>query len=372
MSYNRPTSSRVLGASRRSLLTAFGAAAIGISLTACGQKPQGQAAKSANGEEPKLNFYNWDTYIGETTLNDFRKATGVDVDMSLFATNDELFAKLKAGNAGYDVIVPSNEFVTRMGQAGMLEELDHAKIPNLKNIDTPFLNPEYDPGRKFSMPYTWLVIGIGYRKSKVQGVPDSWKTVLDSPQYKGRIALVSESADLIRLSAKYLGHGVNDIPPEMIARIEQMLIRQKPNIKAFHDDNGQDMLLAGDVDLVIENNGDIAQIMKDDPDIDFVIPKEGSLLNSDTLCIPKGAPRPDNAHKFINYLLDAQAGAEIAKTILYPTPNLAAKALMPADYRDNPVIFPPAAALAKCEYGAFQGPERERLYEEVVTRVRAA
>ncbi|MBO9708704.1 MAG: spermidine/putrescine ABC transporter substrate-binding protein [Caulobacter sp.] len=375
MSYNRPGlvgSGRVPGPSRRSLLTAFGAAAIGVSFTACGQKPTGEAAKSANGEEAKLNFYNWDTYIGETTLGDFRKATGVDVNMSLFATNDELFAKLKAGNSGYDVIVPSNEFVTRMSQAGMLEELDHAKIPNFKNVDPTFLNPDYDPGRKYSMPYTWLVIGIGYRKSKVQGVPDSWKYVLDSPQYKGRIALVSESADLVRLSAKYLGHGVNDIPPEMISRIQAMLIRQKPNIKAFHDDNGQDMLLAGDVDLVIENNGDIAQIMKDDPDIDFVIPKEGSLLNSDTLCIPKGAPRPDNAHKFINYLLDAQAGAEIAKTILYPTPNLAAKALMPADYRDNPVIFPSAQALAKCEYGAFQGAERESLYEEVVTRVRAA
>jgi spermidine/putrescine transport system substrate-binding protein len=217
------------GASRRSLLTTMGAAAIGLtftSLEACSP-----AAKPAGGgEEPKLNFYNWDTYIGDTTLADFKKATGVDVNMSLFSTNDELFAKLKAGNPGYDVIVPSNEFVTRMGEAGLLMPLDHAKIPNMKNIDPDLLDPDYDKGRKFSMPYTWLVLGIGYRKSKIQGVPDSWKWVFDSPQYKGRIALLSESADLMRLSAKYLGHSVNGIPPEMVKQIEAMLIKQKPYV----------------------------------------------------------------------------------------------------------------------------------------------
>ncbi|WP_168074410.1 spermidine/putrescine ABC transporter substrate-binding protein [Caulobacter sp. SSI4214] len=357
------------GLNRRSLLAATGAAAIGMTFTACGEKPK---AAGAGGEEPKLNFYNWDTYIGETTLADFKKATGVDVNMSLFATNDELFAKLKAGNPGFDVIVPSNEFVTRMTQADMLTPLDHAKIPNIKNIDPTFLNPDYDPGRKFSMPYTWLLLGIGYRKSKVQGVPDSWKWLFDSDKYKGRIALLSESADLVRLSAKYLGHSLNNIPADMIPQIEKMLIKQKPFVKAFHDDNGQDMLLAGDVDLVLEYNGDIAQVMREDPDLDFVVPKEGSLINSDSLCIPRGAPRPNNAHAFINYLLDAQAGAAITKKILYPTPNAAAKALMPDSYKKNPVIFPPPEVMAKCEYGAFEGAEKASLYEEVITRVRAA
>ena len=356
------------GASRRSVLSALGAAAIGITFTACGEKPKA----TPGGEEAKLNFYNWDTYIGETTLGDFKKATGIDVNMSLVATNDEMFAKLKAGNPGFDVIVPSNEFVARMVQADMLEPLDHAKIPNLKNIDPAFLNPDFDPGRKFSMPYTWLVLGIGYRKSKFQGVPDSWKWLLDSDKYKGRIALLSESADLVRLSAKYLGHSLNDIPPDMLPKIEQMLIKQKPNVKAFHDDNGQDLLLSGEVDLVLEYSGDIAQVMKEDPDIGFVIPKEGSLINADCLCIPKGAPRPNNAHAFINYLLDAKAGAEISEAILYPTPNAAAKALMPDDYKNNPVIFPPPEAMAKCEYGAFEGAEKASVYEELITRVRAA
>ncbi len=365
------------GGSRRSLLKSLGVAAVGLSLGGgledCAPK-RGLTAriKIPGGEEPKLNFYNWDTYIGKTTMKDFKVLSGIGVNMSLFATNDELFAKLRAGNPGYDVIVPSNEFVTQMAEAGLIEPLQRPLIPNFANVAPEFSDPTYDPGRKYSMPYTWLVSGIGYRKSKVDGVPDSWKWLFDSNRYKGRIAIGSEAADIVRLGARYLGHSVVGVTPEVARQVEAMLIRQKPNIKTFHEDDGQNLLLAGDVDLVHEFNGDIAQVMKEDKDLAFVVPKEGSLLNSDCLCIPKGAPRPQNAHAFINYLLDAQAGAEISRTILYPTPNAAARALMPASYRDNPVIFPDQSRLATCEFGRFEGAEHQHMFEEILTRVRAA
>jgi len=357
---------------RRSLLQAVGAAAIGISfggLAGCSKADSGKGGL-AGGEEPKLNFYNWDTYIGETTLADFKQASGVAVNMSLFSTNDELFAKLRAGNPGYDVIVPSNDFVERMIKAEMIEKLDHSLIPNMKNVDPGFIEVAYDPGWIYSMPYTWLVLGIGYRKSKMHSPPDSWKVLFDSAEYKGRIALLSEAGDLMRLGAKYLGHSVNAMTPALVQQVAAMLIKQKPNIKTFHEDNGQDLLLSGEVDLVMEYNGDIAQVMKEDDDLAFVLPKEGSQLNSDTLCIPKGAPHPRNAHAFINYLLDAEAGKKISETILYPTPNAAAKALMPDDYKNNPVIFPSAAQLAKCEYAAFNE-KLQPLYEDAFSRIRA-
>ncbi|MFN7030138.1 MAG: PotD/PotF family extracellular solute-binding protein [Sphingopyxis sp.] len=359
------------GRNRRSLLQAMGVAAIGISfggLVACSK---GSDKKLANGEEAKLNFYNWDTYIGETTLDDFKASTGVDVTMDLFDSNDTLFAKFKAGNPGYDVIVPSNDFVERMARADMLMPLDHAQIPNMKNIDPSFLNVDYDPGRKFSMPYTWLVLGIGYRKSKVKTAPDSWKVLFDSDEYKGRMAWLSEAGDMFRLYGKYLGKSVNSLTPEDIQTISAMMIKQKPYVKKFHEDDGQDLLLKGDVDVVLEYNGDIAQAMTEDPDLDFVVPKEGSQLNSDTLCIPKGAPHPKNAHAFINYMLDAEVDKKITETILYPTPNAAAKALMPDSYKDNPVIFPPADVLAKCEYAKFNE-KLQPLYEEAFTKVRAS
>jgi len=358
-SFTKPTS-------RRSLLKGLGAAAVGISLL--GKKSPAWAEK-----EKKLNFYNWDTYIGETTLPDFQKETGIDVNMSLFATNDELFAKLRAGNPGFDVIVPGSEFVQRMVQAELLEPLDHAKIPNIKNVAPEFIkDAPYDPGRKYSMPYTWLVIGIGYRKSKVKETPDSWKYLFDSDEYKGRIAVMSDASELFRNCFKYLGQSINSDSPELLKKAEEMLIKQKSNIKSFHEDNGQDLLLSGEVDVVMEYNGDIAQVMVEDDDLNFVVPKEGAMKQSDTLAIPKGAPHPENALEFINFILNAKVGAEISETIKYPSPNAAAIALMPASYKDNPVIFPPAEIMAKCEYPNYLGPEFTRLLDEAMTRLRAA
>ncbi|AMS30337.1 ABC transporter substrate-binding protein [Aquidulcibacter sp.] len=364
--------------SRRAFMAAFGATAAALTLSAC--KPAEPEAKTEGklviegSEGNKLAFYNWDTYIGENTLADFKAASGVEVNMTLFANNDELFAKFRAGNPGFDVIMPSNEYVARMIEAKMLAPLDHAKIPNKKNLLPEFQDADFDPGRKYSMPYTWLVLGIGYRKSAMKGgvIPDSWKYLYDSDEYKGRLSLLSESADVFRLGFKYLGKSVNDATPELIKQVEDMLIKQKANIKNFHDDNGQDLLMSKEVDIVLEYNGDIAQKETEDPDLAFVVPKEGSLLNSDCMCIPTGAPNPNNAHAFINFLLDGQNGANITKTILYPTPNAAAKALMDDTYKNNPTIFPPADVMAKCEYGKYAGSKITQAFEAAMTRVRAA
>jgi spermidine/putrescine transport system substrate-binding protein len=269
------------------------------------------------------------------------------------------------------VIVPSNEFVTRMRAADMLLPLDLAQIPNAKNIAPDFASPEWDPVPRHAMPYTWLVLGIGYRKSKVQGVPDSWRWLFDSDRYKGRIALVEEAADLIRLGAKYMGKPLNGVDAATTAQVQAMLTRQKPNIRAFHSDNGQDMLLQGEVDLALEYNGDMAQAMQEDPDLGFVVPREGSLLNADALAIPKGAPNPELAHRFINFVLDAQVGRGITETILYPTPNAAVKALMPPSYRDDPVVFPTGEGMRRSEWGRYEGPEKARLFDAAVTAIRA-
>lgn len=358
------------GASRRSLLQQFGAVAVGISFSG------GLAACSRTGGGGRtVNVHNWDTYIGETTLDDFREATGITANYTNFASNDELFAQFRAGNPGYDVIVPSNEYVTRMAQAQMLQELDKSLIPNAANILPEFQDSPFDPGRRYSMPYTWLCIGIGYRKSRMPNanfVPNSWRYLLDSPQFSQRIAVLGESADLIRLAAKYKGHSIVGIPQATLSEVEQMLIRQKPHIKQFHTDNGQDLLLAGEVDLVMEYNGDIAQLMRDSDDIGWVIPTEGSMQNQDCLCIPANAPHLAEAHAFINYVLDAEAGAGIADYIQYATPNGAARDRMPDDYKSNTVVYPTAAELARLEYGAFEGDEVSRTYEEIFTRISAA
>lgn len=353
------------GPSRRALLAGIGG---GLALAGCGRRwPVG-----TNGEEKRLNLYSWDTYIGKTTLDDFRAATGIEVKLSLYGNNDELFARLKGGNPGFDVIVPSNEFVERMLASGMLMPIDQARLPNFANLAPAFADAPFDRGRRFSVPYTWLVTGIGYRKSRVDGVPDSWKWVFDSDRYKGRIGLIAEADDMVRLGALYLGGSVHNVTPEMTRRVVAMLVKQKPFVRLFHHDEGQDLLAAGDIDLVIEYNGDVAQVMAEDPDLGFVVPREGTLINSDNLCIPRGAPRPDNAHRFINFVLDAKVGAGIAETIRFPTPNAAALGLMPDDYRLNPVIFPPAAVMARSSYGEYEGLAHIRAVDEAMTAILAA
>ena len=344
-----------------------GAAAVGVSLNL----PKGAFAQGGeNGG--KVNFYNYDTYIGETTLEDFEEVTGIEVQYDLFADNEEMFAKLRGGNPGYDLIVPSNEYVERLLLAELLLPLDKSKIPNVSNIDPAFMDPAFDPGRQYSLPYMWGTIGIGYRKSAVSAVPSSWNELYTSDEYAGRLALMSNPVYVMQMALKAMGKSINDWSPGNIAAAEKMIIEQKPNVVAFAPDNGQDLLLAGEVDIVEEWNGDILQVMAEDDDIGYVVPDEGGILWEDCLCIPTGAPNVDEAHALINYLLDAEAGAKIAEYIYYATPNLAARELMDAEYTENPAIFPPASAIESSEVSVYPGPEISRLIDEAWTRIKAA
>jgi spermidine/putrescine transport system substrate-binding protein len=348
---------------RRAFLANTGALAVGLSFL---------PRHSLSQEEKRLNFYNWDTYIGETTLEDFQGETGIEVQMDLYADNDELFAKLRAGNPGYDVIVPTNDYVERMIEAEMLMPLDHAKIPNISNIDEPFREAAFDPGRKHSMPYMWGTMGIGYRKSRVEEPVDSWGAVMEGEKYSGRISLLGDAQNVIGCALKYLGYSFNSTDPDEIKQVEEMLIANKRHIKVFAPDTGQDLLIAGEVDLCQEWSGDILQVMDEDEDLAYVVPQEGTLLWQDCLAIPTGAPHPDNAHAFINYILDAEVGAAIADYIQYASPNAAAKALLSDDYVNNPAIFPTAEIVARSEPSIYLGEGPIRMRDEAWTRIQAA
>lgn len=323
-------------------------------------------------EEKKLTFYNFDTYIGETTLADFNAATGIEVKLDLFADSDELFTKLKAGNPGYDVIVPTNDKVERMSKANMLMPLDLSKIPNIANIDPTFMNPTFDPGRKWSLPYMWGTVGIGYRKSKVEGTVDSWASLFTDEKNAGRIALLGSQDFTIGSALKFLGYSFNSTNMDELNKAKDLLISSKKLVKKYADDNGQDLLAQGEVDLTMEYNGDIAQIMVEDQDITYVVPKEGGNIWEDTLAIAAGAPHPENAHAFINFIFDKDVGKKIAETIQYATPNKAARELMDAKYTNNPAIFPPAEVIAKCEFTAYLGEENIKVRDDIWTAVQAA
>ena len=180
-----------------------GATAFGIGMTFAPQLVWGAKQK-------KLNLYNWDTYIGENTVSDFAKKFGMKVQYDLYANNEELFAKLKEGNPGFDVIWPSDYMVEALIAIGRLAPIDHSKLPNMKNIDPDpnFSNPAFNPGLKYGVPYMWGTMGVGYRKSKVKKPPTSWKVLFESDEYSNRIALLDDPRAVIGIVLKYLGYSV--------------------------------------------------------------------------------------------------------------------------------------------------------------------
>jgi spermidine/putrescine transport system substrate-binding protein len=317
----------------------------------------------------QVNVYNWDTYIGETTLEDFTEATGIAVRYDLYADNDELFAKLREGNPGYDVIFPSNDYVERMIAAEMLLPLEPGKIPNIGNVDPAFADPAFDPGLRHSAPYFWGTVGLGYRVSAAD--PKTFADLFEGDGYAGRIALLN-SVDSIRSALKYLGYSLNTRDPAEIAQAAEALIRIKPKIKSFAPDTGQDLLVSGEVDVCLEYNGDVLQVMEEDDDLSYVVPEEGSILWEDNMCIPRGGPNPDNAHAFINFILDGEMHGAIAEFVRYPCPNAAAMEYIPQADRDDPAIYPPREVLEWCEFAVYKGEKIEGLYQDALTRVLAA
>ena len=340
-----------------------GAAAIGVTLSALPRRGWAQSKQ--------LNVYNWDTYIGETTLDTFTESTGVSVQYDLYANNEELLAKLQAGNPGYDLIFPSDWAVENMAIQNMIMPLDHSKLSNLDNIDPNFRDPAFDPGMKHHVPYMWGTMGIGYRKTAVDGTPDSWGVILDSDKYSGRIALLEDQRSVLGITLKYLGYSMNSTNPGEIAQARDLLIEQKKHIKAFAPDSGQDMLIAGDVDVVMEWNGDIMQVMTEDDELSYLVPKEGGMVWTDNMCIPTGAPNVENAYAFIDHILDAEVNAEIANTIQFATANKAARQYINEADLNNPAIYPPDEAIAKSESLKEIG-DALRLYSEAWTAVQAA
>jgi len=219
----------------------------------------------------------------------------------------------------------------------------------------------------------WGTIGIGYRKSAVSGgVIDSWKVLFESDELAGKISLLGDAQNVLGCALKYLGFSFNSTNQAELDKVKDLLIAQKKNIKVFADDNGQDLLASGEVAACQEWNGDIAQVMNEDPDLTYVVPKEGANVWEEAWCIPAGAPHPENAHAFLNFVLDAEAGKNIATTIQYATPNAAAKALMPPEYTNNIAIYPPAEIVAKCEPNIYLGEEAARARDEVWTAIQAA
>ena len=338
--------------------------------------PQG-AAPAADGQpitgnrvnERLLNVYNWSDYIDDRTIPLFQAQANLRVNYDVFSSNEDLLARMRAGPTSYDIIVPTNNFIPTYMQLDLIEPLRQDLIPNLTNLDREFVDTDYDPGNRYTVPWQWGSTGIGYNRRRVPGgTVDSWASVFEpGPDAGGRVSLLREATDLIACALIYLGKSPNSTSDADLAEVVKLVRSIKPRLKKFTTDTYIDELAASETWLAQGWSGDVFQAQDQNQDVSYAIPKEGSLRFVDVMCVPKGAPHPANAARFMNYVLHPKVQARISKYVSYGTPVSLAKPLLPTDQTTDPSIYPPAST--KLSIVTLTGPKLQKwqaAYDEIV------
>jgi len=355
-------------------------------LTACGDKSAEPAATPAAtprapaAEEKVLNVYNWSDYIAEDTLANFEKETGIKVTYDVFDSNEILETKLVTGNTGYDLVVPSLSFLARQIQAGVFQPLDRSKLSNFGNLDTKLLATiaENDKDNTYSVPYLWGTTGIGYNAEKVKEVlgenapVDSWALVYEPENLKKLskcgVAFLDTPSEMIPPVLRYLGEEPNSFDEAVIQKAVDRLTQLRPHITYFHSSQFINDLANGDICVAVGWSGDIFQARDraDEADkgvaVKYSIPKEGAPIWFDMLAIPKGAKHPDNAHKFINFLMRPDVMAGISNYVSYASGNAASLPLVDESVRTNPGVYPSDEVMNKTFALAVLPAEVDRVF----------
>jgi putrescine transport system substrate-binding protein len=344
---------------RRSFLQAAGLlAAAGVAGyvggTVAGRGDGGRPAAAPGGGQPVtgnrrnerlLNIYNWSDYIDDRTIPLFQAQSNIRVNYDVYSSNEDLLAKLRAGPTDYDIVVPTSWFVPTYLKLGLIEPLRQDLIPNLTNLDREFVQTDYDPGNRYTVPWQWGTTGIGYNRAKVPGGKvDSWAAVFDpAAPMAGHLTLLREVTDLIGSVLIYLGRSPNSVEERDLADVVKLVRSLKPKLKGFSSDTYIDELAANETWVAQGWSGDVFQARDQNPDVSYAIPREGSLRFVDVMCVPKGAPHPANAARFMNYVLHPKVQARISKYVSYGTPVSLAKPLLPPEQTKDPSIYPPAS-----------------------------
>lgn len=311
----------------------------------------------AYAEERQVNIYNWADYIGDTTLADFRKETNINTVYDVFDANETLEAKLLTGNTGYDIVVPSGHFLPRQIKAGVYAKLDLSKLPNYKNLDSKILKrlEQNDPGNQYAIPYMWGTSGIAYNKDKIKqalGVDhiDSWAALFDPEVVKKLhrcgVAVMDSPDELFGAVLHFMGKSTSSTDLKDYEDALELMQKIRPYITYFHSSKFISDLANGDICIAMANSGDGFQAMKRATEahngarIEYIVPKEGGNLWIDVLAIPADAKHKDEAHAFINFLLEPQNIAKVSDYIGYANPNTAADPMVLKELLENPAVYP--------------------------------
>jgi spermidine/putrescine transport system substrate-binding protein len=308
-------------------------------------------ASCAQATEEKVVVYNWSEYISEEVLEDFTRQTGIEVEYSTYDSNEVMYSKLKLQKgSGYDVIVPSTYYISKMAKEGLLQKIDKARLPHFKNLDPDLLNKSYDPDNTYSIPYMWGSTGIGINTGELdkQSVT-SWVDLWDQ-KWKGQLLLTDDVREVFHMALRINGHSGNSSNPEELKQAYEKLKDLMPNVLVFNSEAPREPFLSGDVALGMIWNGEVIMAQEDNPKIDYIYPEEGAVFWVDSFAIPAGAANVDNAHKFIDFMLRAESAKANIEYVGYAAPNKAALELLDEETRNNPIIFPPASVIEAGEF----------------------
>lgn len=325
-----------------------------------------------NGE--KLVVYNWGEYIDPEVLTMFEEETGIDIVYEEFETNEILYPKISSGAIAYDVICPSDYMIQRMIENDLLSEINFDNIPNLKNIGKQYLEQsrQFDPENKYSVPYCWGTVGILYNKMMVDEPVDSWSILWD-PKYKDNILMQDSVRDAFGVTLKYLGYSLNSIDLDELTEAKNLLIEQKPLVQAYVIDQVRDKMIGNEAALGVIYSGEAIYTQKENPNLEYVIPKEGSNIWIDSWVIPKNAEHKENAEKFINFLCRPDIALMNFEYITYSTPNEAARELIEDEsIRNSEIAFPDLSKYDNLETFQYLGTEADQVYGDLWNKVKSS
>jgi spermidine/putrescine transport system substrate-binding protein len=343
--------------------------ALALALAACGPAPD--AAKDKENADAKataasraaneLHLYNWNNYLAEETAKRFEEFCKCKLTQDYYSDNEELLAKLAAGASGYDVLVPTANAVETLIAQGALREIDHALVPNLKNIKPEFRGLWFDPENKYSVPYAYSITLIGYNEQKMKelGLPtDTWALIFE-PKYleklQGKVTVLDSQRELFAAALKYLGYSVNETDEGKLKQARDLILRAKPYWAAFNASSYIKELTIGNIWVAHGYSNDMFQAAADAEkakrpfSIGWTTPKEGAVIGLDNMVIHKSSPRPDLAHVFINFMLDGKNSAELSNMLGSGNPNLEAMQYIDDVVKENRAVFPDPKAMKKLE-----------------------
>jgi spermidine/putrescine transport system substrate-binding protein len=334
-------------------------------------------------QEDVLHLYNWNQYIAPETVERFQEACACKVEQSFYADNTELMAKITGGAKGYDVLVPTANFVSDLSQGGFLQPLDKAQLPDLKNIAPAYMDTSFDPGNVYSVPYAYTVTMLGYNEEEMLNLGvtvDSWAAIFDPAileKIKGRVTVLDSPDELTAAALKYLGYSVNDRDPKHWEQARDVILRAKPYWAAFRASGYIELLAAGDIVLAHGYSSDIhlADLGAREAGKEFrirqALPREGAVLALDSLVIARDAPRPDLAHQFINFMLDGRNSAELTNMLGSGNPNAAAMEFILPDIKAMKAVFPDEQTAKKLEMLKPMDRDERAMLNRIWTEIKA-